>query len=178
MNNSRFDQAINVFWCGRRVIAPIELKAHYDLSGFAELKNVWAGPYFVIPKQPESRGLVVFVVCDVQVVCSRLKNEVLTSTLGFDFGFHHLTGVKGCLERRQTCELADGRVTAEPDCDPSPHPSPAGHFPHTLKRRTGDKRRTTWAHRAGREELNRCLVLWIPSMSAASPSSSPSSSSS
>lgn len=53
--------------------------------------------YFVVPKQPESGGLVVFVVGDVQVVRPGLEDGVLTPGLSFGFGVHHLAGVQGGL---------------------------------------------------------------------------------
>lgn len=53
--------------------------------------------YFVIPKQPESGGLVVFVVGDVQVIRPGLEDGVLVPGISFGFGFNHLAGVKGGL---------------------------------------------------------------------------------
>lgn len=49
--------------------------------------------YFIISKQPESRGLVVFIVRDAQVVRSRLQNGIFIPTLHFGFIFYHLAGV-------------------------------------------------------------------------------------
>lgn len=49
--------------------------------------------YFIISEQPESRGLVVFIVRDAQVVRSRLQNGIFIPTLHFGFIFYHLAGV-------------------------------------------------------------------------------------
>lgn len=57
--------------------------------------------YLIISKQPESRGLVVFIICNIQVICSCLKNGIFTPRLGFGFSFYHFTGVQGCLKRGQ-----------------------------------------------------------------------------
>lgn len=53
--------------------------------------------YFVVSEEPEPRGLVVFVVGDVQVVRPGLQDGVLAPGLGFGFGFDRLAGVQGGL---------------------------------------------------------------------------------
>lgn len=59
--------------------------------------------YFIISEEPESRGLVVFIVGDAQVVRSRLQNGIFIPTLSFGFTFYHLAGVQGCLHRHKEC---------------------------------------------------------------------------
>lgn len=66
------------------------------------------GTYLIISKQPESRGLVVFIIRDVQVICSGLKDGILTPWLCFDFSFYHFTGVQGCLDREKNRKVAVG----------------------------------------------------------------------
>lgn len=66
-----------------------------------------AGTYFVISEQPEPRGLVVFIICDVEVVCPGLENGVLTPTLCFGFSFYHFTGVQGGLDRGEMRKVVD-----------------------------------------------------------------------
>lgn len=63
------------------------------------------GTYFIISKQPESRGLVVFIICDVQVICSSLKDGIFTTRLCFGFGFNHFTGIQGRLDRGKKCKV-------------------------------------------------------------------------
>lgn len=134
--------------------------------------------YFIISKEPEPGGLVVFIVRDAQVVCSRLQNGVFVPTLHFGFIFYHLTGVQGCLHTQTRCNvkgrrwLTPGRPRLSRSRAP-PRLFPAARFPRTLKRHRGERAEAAWA------------ASWqsgdggtLPSMSAASPSSSSSSSSS
>lgn len=56
------------------------------------------GTYLIISKQPESGGLVVLIVRDVQVICSSLKDGIFTPRLHFGFSFHYFTSVQSGLE--------------------------------------------------------------------------------
>lgn len=64
--------------------------------------------YFIISKQPETGGLVVFIICDVQVICSSLKDGIFTPRLCFGFSFYHFTGVQGRLDRGKKCKVVIG----------------------------------------------------------------------
>lgn len=100
-----------------------------------QTKMMAVNTYFVISEEPESRGLVVFIVRDAQVVRSRLQNGVLVPRrLRFGFTFRHLAGVQGCLHRPAGC---NGKKRRQPILVGSPlrlpRRFPAGHFPRTLK---------------------------------------------
>ena len=111
---------------------------HYFLSYL--LSEVPPDTYFIISKQPESRGLVVFIVCDVQVICSSLKDVVFIPRVCFGFCFHHFAGVQGRLQTRTLSRISrtddhrhniTGHMTC---CRTSPHLFPTGRFPRILKR--------------------------------------------
>lgn len=140
-----------------------------------QTKMMAVNTYFVISKEPESRGLVVFIVRDAQVVRSRLQNGVLVPRrLRFGFTFRHLAGVQGCLHRPAGC---NGKKRRQPILVGSPlrlpRRFPAGHFPRTLKGAQKHPAEATWPQ-ASRKLGERDS---LPSISAASPSSSSSSSS-
>lgn len=127
---------------------------------------------FIVSEEPQSRGLVVFIVRYAQVVRSRLQNGILIPTLRFGFIFYHLAGVQCCLHRHTEC---NGTITcwrhslgAVPTSSVSSRP--LSSYSERTKKHPAETNMVASLQLSKKETL--------PSISAASPSSSSSPSSS